>query len=91
MVGWLVVGFKADCLTRDLGLGGMPSVEVFLSDPSPYLPEFRRKKTENSERLGRQTGLETEPGTSRLPVLNATTPPLVRRLGIGRKLFNLMF
>ena len=30
VVGWLVVGFKADCLTRDLGLGGMPSVGVFL-------------------------------------------------------------
>ena len=39
----MVVGFKADCLTRDLGLGGMPSVGVFLRDPSPYLREFRRK------------------------------------------------
>ena len=48
--GWLlVVGFKADCLTRDIGLGGMPSVGVFLRDPSPYLREFRRKsrKTPN--------------------------------------------
>ena len=35
----VVVGFKADCLTRDLGLGGMPSVGVFLRDPSPYLRE----------------------------------------------------
>ena len=27
LYGWLVVGFKADCLTRDLGLDGMPSVD----------------------------------------------------------------
>ena len=34
----VVVGSKADCLTRDLGLkGGVPSVGVFLRDPSPYL------------------------------------------------------
>ena len=33
----------------------MPSVGVFLRDPSPYLSEFRKKKTtEYSERLGRQ-------------------------------------
>ena len=49
----MVVGFKADCLTRDLGLGGMPSVGVFLRDPSPYL-RVSEKTTENSERLGRQ-------------------------------------
>ena len=44
-----VVGFKADCLTRDQALGGMPSVGVFLRDPSPYLRDFQRKprKTPN--------------------------------------------
>ena len=32
--------------------------------------------TENSERLGQQARPEFEPGTSRLPVLRATTPLL---------------
>ena len=45
----LVVGFKADCLTRDLGLGGMPSVGVFLRDPIPYLCEFLRKPRKTLE------------------------------------------
>ena len=44
------VGVKADCL--NIGprpIGGLPSVGVFLRDPSPYLREFRRKprKTPN--------------------------------------------
>ena len=36
---WLVVvGFKADCLTGNLGLWvRCPSLRVFLKDPSPYL------------------------------------------------------
>ena len=41
MAGWLIDGVKADCLTKDLGLCGVPSVGVFLRDPSPYLCEFR--------------------------------------------------
>ena len=42
--GWLVVWFKADCLTWDLGLWVLrPPWEVFLRDPRPYLREFRRK------------------------------------------------
>ena len=42
--GWVVVGVKADCL-RDgpRPICGVPSVGVFLRDPSPYLSEFRRK------------------------------------------------
>ena len=55
-------------------MGGMPSVGIFLRDPSPYLREFWRKTTENSERLGRQARPGIEPGTSRLPVLS--TEPL---------------
>ena len=40
----LVVGFMADCLTRDLGQWvGCPPWGVFLRDPSPYLRKFRRK------------------------------------------------
>ena len=38
------VGDKADCLKKGpRPIGGMPSVGVFLMDPSPYLREFRRK------------------------------------------------
>ena len=38
------VGAKADCLKKGpRPIGGMPSVRVFLRDPSPYLREFRRK------------------------------------------------
>ena len=43
-IGSLVVGVKADCLTRDLSLQvECPPWGVFLKDPSPYLREFRRK------------------------------------------------
>ena len=48
--GLLVVGFKADCLTKGpKSMGRVPSVGVFLRDPSPFLQEFRRKpeKTPN--------------------------------------------
>ena len=51
-------------------IGGVPSVGVFLRDPSPYLREFRRKP-----RLGRQVRPRFEPVTFRLPVLGATTSP----------------
>ena len=51
VVGWLVVGLKANCPLVDPGLiGGVLSLGVFLRDPSPYL---REKTMENSERLGR--------------------------------------
>ena len=37
-VVWCDVGVKADCLKKGLKpIGGMPSVGVFLRDPSPYL------------------------------------------------------
>ena len=67
---WLycVVGFKADSLTRDLGLVVL-SVVIFLRDPSSYLDEFRRKPRKISEQLGRQAWPGFETGTSRLPVL----------------------
>ena len=72
MIGWLVVVFKADCLTRYLDQWvECPPWEVFLRDPSPYLCEFRKKNTENSKRLGRQARPGIESGTSRLPALSA--------------------
>ena len=45
-------------------MDSVPSVGVFLRDPSPYLREFRRK----SERLDRQARPGIELGTYRLPV-----------------------
>ena len=60
LVGWLVVGFKADCLTRDLGVWvGCPPWEIFLWDPSPYLFEFPRKpwKTLNGQVDKRDRGM----------------------------------
>ena len=44
------VGVKADCLKKGpRPIGGLPSMGVFLRDPSPYLRKFRRKprKTPN--------------------------------------------
>ena len=52
-------------------MDGMPSVEVFLKDPSPYLREFWRKPWGNSKRLGRQAQPGIEPGTSCLSALSA--------------------
>ena len=49
-VGWLVISFESNCPLVGPGtVSGMPSVEVFLKDPSPYLREFWRKprKTPN--------------------------------------------
>ena len=38
------VDVNADCLKKGpMPMGGMPSVGVFLRDPSPYLRELRRK------------------------------------------------
>ena len=48
-----------------------PPWRVFLRDPTPYFPEFRRKTTENSERLCRQVRPGFKLGTSRLPALSA--------------------
>ena len=43
-VGGIVVGFKADCLTRDSSLWvECPLWGVFLRDTSPYLRVFRKK------------------------------------------------
>ena len=51
-VDWLLVRckVKANCSFMGAGpVGEVPSVEVFLRDPSPYVREFRRKprKTQN--------------------------------------------
>ena len=66
MVGYW---FKSHEVPRTIG--GMPSMGVLLKYLNPYLREFRRKTTENSERLGRQALPGIESGTSRLPVTSA--------------------
>ena len=44
---------KANCpLVRPGPIGDVPSVGVFLRDPSPYIREVSEKTTENSELLG---------------------------------------
>ena len=58
-------------------IGGVPSVVVFLRDPSLVFTWVSEKTTDNSDRLGRQARPGFEPGTSRLPVLSVTTVPLV--------------
>ena len=80
---WVGLGcrFKVSCpLVGPRPMVGLPSVGVFLRDSSPYLYEFRKKTTENSERLGRQARPGFEPVISRLPVLSATTATLVGQL-----------
>ena len=43
-LGW-VADFEANYpLVGPRHIGGVPSMGVFLRDPSPYLREFRRKK-----------------------------------------------
>ena len=43
--GWLVVGYKTNCLLVGSGpVDGMASMGAFLRDPSPYFREFRRKQ-----------------------------------------------
>ena len=67
---WLVgCRVKDNCPLMGPGsVRGMLYVRIFLRDPSPYLRKFRRKTTENSERLGRQARPRIEHGTSRLSV-----------------------
>ena len=58
------VGLKADCLNiRPRPVGGLPSVGVFLRDPSPYLREFRRKPRKSPNGLidKRDRGLNLAP------------------------------
>ena len=51
--GVLLLVYESKCLHNGPGTKGeMPTVEVFLRDPSPYLHGFWRKTTENSEWLG---------------------------------------
>ena len=54
---------------------------VFLKGPSSYLRVFRRKITENSERLGRQARPGIKSSTTRLPALRATVGELIERNG----------
>ena len=70
--------------------GGVPPVEVFLRDPNPYLflPRVSEKTTENSKRLSRHGRPAFELGTSRLPVLSATTPSLVGQRELGVQMRN---
>ena len=64
-------------------IGGVPSVESLSKGSYPVFTQVSEKTTENSERLGRQARPGFEPGTSRLPVLSVTTPPLVgQQMGI---------
>ena len=68
----MIMGLRPIIRLWDLvPLGGLPSMGDFLRDPSPYLHEFRKKTTENSERLGRQALSGIDPGTSHLPALSA--------------------
>ena len=40
--------YESNCpLVGPGSIGGLPSVGVFLRDPSPYLAEFRRKPRKN--------------------------------------------
>ena len=72
-VGRLVVAFKADCLTRDLGLWGVLSVGGLSKGSQPVLTRVSEKTTENSERLGRQARKRIEPGIFLLPIFSAET------------------
>ena len=46
------VGVKADCLKKGpRPIGGMPTVGVFLRDPSPYLREFGENHLNITEKV----------------------------------------
>ena len=71
-VGRLWVYFQlSTCGTWDYRWNAFREGEIFLRDSNSYLCEFWKESTENSERLGQQARSGIEPGTSRLPVLNA--------------------
>ena len=56
--GWLVVGFMADCLTRDLGQGvDLPSVGVFLTFKSWNVTkkEYVKRKELDSKKTINET------------------------------------
>ena len=54
-------------------MSGVPSVGVFLRDPSPYLCESLRKTRKTPNGQCRQARPGIEPGTSRLQVLQRRT------------------
>ena len=75
--GWLVVGSKADSLSRDISQWVECPPWGLSKRSQPVFKRISEKTTENSERLGRQARPGIEPGTSRLPVFERrTTQPL---------------
>ena len=77
---WLIgCGFESNRPLAGPGIiGGMPSMEFFLRDPSPYLREFQRKpgKTPNGYADKRNRGLNLAP-----PVLQFRALPPVPLVG----------
>ena len=58
-------------------IGGVPSVGALSKGSYPVFTRASEKMKENSEMLGRHARPGFESGTSRLPILSVTTPPLV--------------
>ena len=78
--GGLACRIKANCPFVSPGPAEKrPSVGRFLSDPGPYLREFRWKSRITPSRLDRQARQRIEPGTFCLPVLS--TQPHSQWLG----------
>ena len=78
---FMLVGcrIKANCpFVGPKPVRGMPSMGVFIRDPSPYLPEFRRKpqKTSNGLVDKRDRGLNPAPPVYQLE--RKTAQPLMR-------------
>ena len=75
---WLLVVVLRPIISLGIQGYGWDALRGSLSKGSqPVFTRVSEKTTENSERLGRQARPGFVPGTSRLPVLSATTPPLV--------------
>ena len=69
---WLGCKLKAICPHVGSGpIGGLPSVRGLSKGSQPVLMQISQKTSENFEQLGRQARQGFEPGTSRLPALNA--------------------
>ena len=85
MVGWLVADFNADCLTGPKPISGVPSVGVFLRDPSPYLREFWRKPRKTPNGYVDKRDQRLKPASPIYPFFESrTSQRLVRRLFIER-------
>ena len=78
MTARLVVGFQGQLSAFGTWAYRGCALRGGLSKGSqPVFTQVSEKTTKNSEWLGRQARQGFEPGTTRLPVLSATTPPLV--------------